>query len=58
MLHKYYIFGSFSVIVFDAYVNIYALKIDGVKSGDALLHGVVLVFDFVLLGLCLWLNYG
>ncbi len=28
MLQKYYVFGSFMVIVFDVFVNIYAIKID------------------------------
>lgn len=59
MLHKYYVFGSFAVIVFDVYVNIYALKIDGCQKWRCVVtwwgSGFLMLF---LVGLCLWLNYG
>lgn len=50
MLHKYYVFGSFAVIVFDDCVNIYALKLTGVKSGTALLYGGLWFFDVIFAG--------
>ncbi|BCV64116.1 hypothetical protein TUM17386_37870 [Shewanella algae] len=60
MLHKYYVFGSFAVIVFDACVNIYALKLTGVKSGTALLYGglwfLCVIFSGFVFMAKLWLR--